>query len=419
MEKQYFYLQNEISNRLTEEARRAFLASMDVKKFKAGERMITRGEKGDKMYILQEGVSNVNVDTENDTYQETHQIVSLKPGDLFGEMALVTGEPRIANVDAETDVVALEIGAEKFDALCDEHFSFREILTKIVQEKIYSSIFREEGETGKYNIKDILGKGDISAVYKGVHRHLNRFVAIKVLHHNIAMNHDFFNKFKDEAMKIVRLIHNNIVKVYDITYLYRTIFIFMEYLEGDSLKNSLNRMPQQPLNRVIDILLQICSGLAHAHGQGILHQNLKPTNIFILPNDQVKLIDFGLAYPSGSTDASLGVGLAYMSPEQIAGKRLDERSDIYTLGITAFEMITGQRPFIVDDVDKFLEIQATQDIPDPRSLRPDLPEELCRFVIQATQKNPEKRYQKISEIINDLHPLTGRKDIIDYKKLNV
>lgn len=403
MGKNDFILQKEISDGLTQEARKTFLTSMEEKRFKAGERLITRGEKGDKLFIIQDGTCTVIVEKDGKAYP----IVSLKPGDLAGEMALITGEPRTAHVDAETDVVVAEISREKFDAVCEEHPSLREILSKIVQENIFSSIFKEQREVGKYNIQDILGKGGMSTVYKGVHRYINMPVVIKVLRHDMAMNPDFYNKFKEDAMKIVQLNHENIVTVFDIAGLYRTIFIFREYLEGEPLHKILDKTPQQPLNRVVEFLLQICSGLACSHEQGLIHQGIKPTNIFILPKDQVKLIDFGLAFPRGSIDVSLGERVQYMSPEQIEGERLDERTDIYSLGITAFEMITGQRPFPDHDVDKFMDLHATQEIPDPCSLRPDLPDELCRFIIQATQKSPDKRYQNVSEIINDLKPLAG------------
>ena len=411
MEKHDFILQKKISDGLTQEARKAFLTSMAIKRFKAGERLITRGEKGDKLYIIQEGVCNVSVEEDGNAYQ----IISLKPGELAGEMAIITGEPRTAHVDAETDVVVLEIGREKFDLICEEHPSLREILTKIVQENIYSSIFREQREVGKYNIQNILGKGSLSTVYKGVHRYLNMPVAIKVLQHDMAMDPDFFNKFKEDSVKIVQLNHDNIVKIYDIANLYRTIFIFMEYLEGDSLDNILDRTPQQPLNRVIEILLQICSGLAYSHERGLLHLDIKPANIFVLTDDQVKLNDFGLSFPKGSIGTSLAKTVQYMSPEQIAGERLDEQTDIYSLGIIAFEMITGRKPFPDEDIDKLLERLATQEIPDPRSLCPDLPDELCRFVIRATQKNPAKRYRNFLEIISDLKRLTEKKDITDYR----
>ena len=401
MEKQDFILRKEISEGLTEEALKIFSASMEVKRFKAGERLITRGEKGDRLYVIQEGTCSVIIEKDGKAYP----IVTLKSGDFAGEMALITGEPRTAHVDAETDVVVAEISREKFDAVCEELPSLREILSKIVQENIFSSIIEEQREVGKYNIQDILGTGGMSTVYKGVHRYINMPVTIKVLRHDMAMDPDFFDKFKEDAVKVVQLNHENIVTVFDIAGLYRTIFIFREFLEGEPLHKILDKTPQQPLNRVIELLLKICSVLDNSHEQGIIHQGVKPTNIFIQPNDQVKLIDFGLAFPRGAIDASLGKTMQYMSPEQIEGDRIDERTDIYSLGITAFEMITGQRPFPDDDMDKFLEMHSTQEIPDPRSLRPDLPDEFCRFVIQASQKNPDNRYGNVTEIINDLKPL--------------
>ncbi len=399
-----FKLRKEIREGLSEEALKTLFASMEKTRFKPGERLITRGDKGDKLFIIQEGTCSVIIEKDG----KALQIVSLKPGDLAGEMALITGEPRTAHVDAETDVVVLEISREKFDAVCDDQPAMHEVLSKIIQENIYSSIFMEQREVGKYTIQELLGKGNFSSVYKGVYRHIDMPVAVKMLGHEIAMNPAFIDKFKEDAVKIVQLNHDNIVTVFDIVGLYRTIFIFREYLEGEPLHKILDKTPQQPLNRVIEFLLQICSGLAHSHKHGLIHQGIKPTNIFILPNDQVKLIDFGLAFPSGAMDASLGETVQYMAPEQIEGGRPDERTDIYSLGITAFEMITGQRPFQDDDINKSLEMHATQEIPDPSSLRPDLPDALCRVVIQASQKSPDKRYQSVSEIASDLNPLRGK-----------
>jgi CRP-like cAMP-binding protein len=162
MEKHDFILRKEISDSLTKEARKTFLTSMDLKRFKAGERLITRREKGDKLYIIQEGQCNVNIEEDGKAYQ----IALLKPGELAGEMAIITGEPRTANVDAETEVVVLEIGKEKFDVICDAHPSLRKIITKIVQENIYSSIFRQQKEVGKYNMQNIIGKGKLSNSYR-------------------------------------------------------------------------------------------------------------------------------------------------------------------------------------------------------------------------------------------------------------
>jgi serine/threonine protein kinase len=400
MGKQDLIITDEIGECLTQEARETLFASMEEKRFKAGERLITRGEKGDKLFIIQDGTCRVIIEKDGEAYP----IVLLKPGELAGEMALITGEPRTAHVDAETDVVVAEISREKFDSVCEVHPSLREILSKIVQENIFSSIFREQREVGKYSIQDILRKGGMSTDYKGVHRYLNMPVVIKVLRNDIVMDPDFFDKFKEDAVKIVQLNHENIVAVFDIASLYRTIFIFREYLEGELLQTIMDRAPQQPLtlNRVIDLLQQICSGLVHAHEKGLIHKGINPHNILILPNDRVKLIDFGLAFPKGEINVSLGERIKYMSPEQIKGDPLDERTDIYSLGILAFEMITGQKPFENHDVDKFFDMHAAQELPDPRSLSPDLPDGLYRLIIKATQKSPGNRYQNISEIIRAL-----------------
>ncbi len=399
-----FNLRQEIREGLSEEALKTLFTSMKETRFKAGERLITRGDKGDKLFIIQAGTCSVIIEKDG----KALPIVSLKSGDLAGEMALITGDPRTAHVDAETDVVVLEISREKFDAVCDAHPVMHAVLSKIVQENIYSSIFREHREVGKYTILELLEKGNFSNVYKGVYRHIDMPVAIKVLGHEVAMNSDFLDKFKEDAMKILQMNHENLVTVFDIAGLYRTVFIFMEYLEGESLSSILDKKPQLPLDRAVEILLQACSGLAASHEHGLIHNQLKPTNIFVLQNDQVKLIDFGLAPPGGFIDASLGENVLYMSPEQINGERPDERSDIYSLGITAFEMITGQRPFSENDIDKFLETHTTREIPDPCSLRQDLPDELCRVVIKACQKSPDKRYQNVADIIKDLKPLKGK-----------
>jgi len=402
-----FILRKDIREGLSEKALKTLFTSMEKTSFMAGERLITRGEKGDRLFIVQEGTCRVIIEKDGTDLP----IVSLNPGDLAGEMALITGEPRTAHVDAETDVVVLEISREKFDVACDDHPAMHEILSKIIEENIYSSIFREQREVGKYTIQKLLRKGKFSNVYKGVYRHINMPVAVKMLGHEITMNPDFLNNFKADAVKILQMNHENLVTVFDIVGLYRTIFIFMEYLEGESLSSLLNRMPQPPLDVAVEILLQTCSGLAVSHDHGLIHKQMDPSNIFVMPGNQVKLIDFGLAPPVGATEASLGKRVFYMSSEQINKECPDERSDIYSLGITAFEMLTGQRPFLDDDINKFWETHATWEIPDPRSLRPDLPDELCRIVIKASQKSPDKRYKNVSEIINDLKHIKGDLDI--------
>jgi serine/threonine protein kinase len=236
-------------------------------------------------------------------------------------------------------------------------------------------------------------------------------VAIKMLKHDMAMDPIFSEKFRKEAKTIAQLNHQNIVKVYDIEELYRTIFIIMEYLDGVPLDHILERIQRLPLSRALDILMQTCAGLAYAHEHGIVHQDIKPANIFVQPDDQVKIVDFGLACSPGDIDCSLRGTIFYASPEAIDGEPVDERADIYALGITAFEMITGHRPFPEDNITKMINSRLNDDIPDPRTFIPDLPDELYKFIIRATQRNPADRYKNISQPLLDLEPLAGKLNV--------
>lgn len=223
------------------------------------------------------------------------------------------------------------------------------------------------------------------------------------------MNQDFLAAFRNEANIIAQLNHPNIIRVYDIEELYQTIFIIMEYLDGAPLKYVLKNM-KLSLLQVVDFTLQICFGLGYAHKKGIIHQDINPQNIFILSDGQVKIFDFGLACFRGCVDTNfLFPGtISYISPEQIKGDPVDERTDIYSLGITVYEMITGQVPFAGDDMGTLINAHLHEDIPDIHSTMHDLPEELYTFLSRATQKEPSARYQTVSEILYELHPLAEK-----------
>ena len=399
-----FFMDTQLFSAISDEAKCPLLNCMTPIRFRKGQRVIRQGDEGDTFYIVQEGSCVAHVEKDG----REHPIARLRAGDIIGEIALLTGEPRTAHVDAETNVKLWSMSRAQFDALCKERPDLRSFLGELVSDRLSSERLTAEKTVGKYVVNEIIGRGGWSIVYRGTHSSLNMPVAIKMLKHDMAMDSEFSEKFRYEAKTIAHLNHENIVKVYDIEELYRTIFIIMEYLEGVPLDSILEKMPRLPLSKVLDIVLQVCAGLEYAHGQGIVHQDIKPGNIFIQSNNRAKIVDFGLACPPGTIDCELPGTVFYMSPEQIEGLPMDERTDIYSLGITAFEMITGQRPFPEDDIMRLMDSDARKDVPDPRTLVPDLPDELYDFIVCATQPDPAGRYKNISQALYDLKPLAEK-----------
>ncbi|MBM3302431.1 MAG: serine/threonine protein kinase, partial [Deltaproteobacteria bacterium] len=268
--------------------------------------------------------------------------------------------------------------------------------------------FTADRTIAKYVITDVIGRGGWSVVYRGMHMSLNMPVAIKMLRHHMAMEADFLGKFRNEARTIASLNHQNLVKVYDIEQLYRTVFIIMELLDGASVQDMLRTAPRLPVDQAVDILLQTCAGLGYAHQQGIVHGDVKPGNIFIQKNRIAKILDFGVACSTGTKADRLMGTPKYFSPEQIRMKAIDHRSDIYSLGLAAFRMVTGQEAFFDMDVATLCQMHLYEDTPDPRSLVPDLPDELVNIISKATQKGPAERYQEIEEMADDLQRLARR-----------
>jgi serine/threonine protein kinase len=386
------------------EAKCPLLNYMTPQRVPTGTRFISQGDRGDTFYIIQEGTCVVNVE-KNGT---KHWITRLRGGDIVGEIALLTGEPRTANVDAETDMILWSLTREQFDSICSKYTDLLDFLTELVTHRFTTEKVTASRTIGKYLINELIGRGGWSLVYKGMHKSLNMPVAIKMLKHDMAMNVEFAEKFQNEARVVALLNHDNIVKVYDIEELYRTVFIIMEYLEGVPLDRVLHTMPRLPTFKVLDILLQVCNGLTYAHEQGIVHQDIKPGNVFIQSDGRAKIVDFGLSCPPGTVDCGLPGTVYYMSPEQIKGDSVDERTDIYSLGIMAYEMTTGQRPYPEDNIVKLMELHVIEDIPDPRSLVPDLPDELHYFIKRATRRDPAARFKSTWEIIRDLQPFADK-----------
>jgi CRP-like cAMP-binding protein len=397
-----FFRRIDLLKRLHRDAVCPVLNHIRLRSVPAGERFITQGEEGDAFYVIQRGSCAINVEKNG----EVHRVATRREGDILGEMALLTGEPRSAHVDAETDMALWRMGQDDFERLMAEFPELRGFLTEIVADRFATSRVTAERSMGKYLITDIIGRGGYSIVYKGLHTLLNMPVVVKMLNHDMAMDPQFRSGFEKEARTIAQFNHENIVKVYDIEQRFQTVFIIMEHLDGRTLRQLLQQMQRLPARQALRYLLQVCAGLRYAHTQGIVHQDIKPGNIFVLPGERVKILDFGLAAPCGTESAMTGTPY-YMAPEQVECLPIDERADIYALGITAYEMLSGRRPFPEEDPHAVMDMHVEKDVPDPADAVPGLPEGLRRFIRNACARDPEQRYRNIEAVEAELRPLAA------------
>ena len=266
---------------------------------------------------------------------------------------------------------------------------------------------------GHYDIVEELGRGGMGVVYKGYESSLGRYVAIKVL--SAAMAHDkvFVERFLREARAMATLNDAHIIQIYFIGQDEDQTFFVMEYIDGESLSTCLKREIRLVPGDALKILLHASQGLASAHAQGVIHRDIKPGNIMITSRGQVKVADFGIALANHDASAKLTntgafVGTpGYLSPEVCLGKSVDQRSDIFALGIVLFEMLSGRMPFQDDSPLKLMLDVVQAETPDIRELNPDVDEEIARILYKMLAKDPADRYQSCDELNNDLkkHPL--------------
>ncbi|MBL0712653.1 MAG: protein kinase [Desulfosarcina sp.] len=370
-------------------------------RFRLGERLFNQGEAGGCLYLIQSGISAFLVEKDG----RTHRVSCFQSGDVCGAMSVLTGEPRRGHAEAESDMVVWQLECRDFERVAARHPELRIFLTDLVTQRLESWSYTGDRTVGKYTIKYRIGTGGWGIVYHGYHNALGMPVAIKMLKHDMAMDPLFLETFRREAQTIARLNHHNIVQIFDIDEVYQTIFIIMEYLEGESLRTVLNKQGKLAGPETVNYLSQIVRGLEYAHGHGIIHRDIKPENIFLLPDGRIKILDFGLAAAPGEEDMALDTTIFYAPPEQIEGEPEDARSDIYALGIMAFEMLHGKRPFPENDIGRLMDIHCKQEIPDPAKYVPDLPEELRRFIVKCCRIDPAQRYGSAREALEDLDQL--------------
>ena len=260
--------------------------------------------------------------------------------------------------------------------------------------------------SGRYELLEKIGDGGMAVVYKGKDKLLNRFIAVKILRPEFTKDATFVENFKRESQAAAGLSHPNIVGVYDVGREGNINYIVMELIEGDTLNKIIEKEAPMDYRKVIDISKQVASALRIAHKNKIIHRDVKPHNIMVTNDGVVKLADFGIA--RAVNDATLSTGskivgsVHYFSPEQARGNYVDERSDIYSLGIVMYEMLTGKVPFDGDNPVTVALKHINEEITPPRELEPSIPPALERIVMKATSKFQTNRYANADELIQDL-----------------
>lgn len=275
---------------------------------------------------------------------------------------------------------------------------------------------------GRYEITELIGIGGMADVYKATDIIDDKVVAVKILKNEFSGNEEFLRRFRNESKAIAVLSHPNIVKIYDVGFSEKIQFIVMEYIDGITLKEFIEQQGILKWKDAVHFTIQILRALQHAHDRGIVHRDIKPQNIMLFPDGTIKVMDFGIARfarEEGKTISDKAIGsVHYISPEQARGDVTDEKSDIYSVGIMMYEMLTGQKPFDGENPVAIAVMHMENEVKPLREINSTIPEGLAEIVMRAIQKDASKRYQSASEMIKDIEQFKKNPSIVfEYKYL--
>ncbi|HBW12443.1 MAG TPA: Stk1 family PASTA domain-containing Ser/Thr kinase [Proteiniclasticum sp.] len=274
----------------------------------------------------------------------------------------------------------------------------------------------------RYEITEKIAQGGMSVVYKALDLNLNRYDAVKVLKPEFSSNKDILDKFKQEANAVAFLSHPNIVNIYNVGSEDQIHYIVMEYVKGKTLKEVIKAQGKLSVEETLNYSYQIARALESAHNSNIIHRDIKPQNIMLTKDGLIKVTDFGIAKHSDSvtiTNSGKIIGSAhYFSPEQARGNMTDGRSDIYSLGIVMYEMVTGQVPFDAESPITIALKHMQEPLPSPRALNPSVSAGLEKVILKATEKNPIDRYQRIEDMMMDLRALMNGERLESKENIN-
>jgi serine/threonine protein kinase/Tfp pilus assembly protein PilF len=291
--------------------------------------------------------------------------------------------------------------AEPLPGLNDVSSSLTKTIEAPKEELTTGSVF-----AGRYQIIEELGRGGMGRVYRVLDKKLNEEVALKLIKPEISLDKKTVQRFSNELKIARKVVHKNVARMFDLNEEKGAHYITMEYVRGEDLKKLIRKIGRLSPAQVLPIARQVCEGLSEAHREGIVHRDLKPQNIMVNEEGDARIMDFGIARSverKGITGAGVMIGTPeYMSPEQVEGKDVDQRSDIYSLGVILYEMVTGQVPFEGDTIFAVGVKHKSEEPQNPKEINPQIPEDLSRVILRCLEKNRENRYQSAGELRSEL-----------------
>ena len=269
---------------------------------------------------------------------------------------------------------------------------------------------------GRYEVHELLGVGGMAYVYRAYDKIESRWVAIKILKEELSNNSDFLRRFRNESKAIAVLSHPNIVKVYDVSFGDRIQYIVMEFIDGITLKQYIEQQGEIKWREALYFTVQILRALQHAHEKGIIHRDIKPQNIMLLEDGTIKVTDFGIARFSQAetqtmTDKAIG-SVHYIAPEQARGGYINDKADIYSVGVMLYEMLTGQLPFVADNAVSVAIMQMQAEPTPPTRINPAIPKGLEEITMHAMEKNPAQRFPSAADMLEDVERFRRNPEIV-------
>jgi CRP-like cAMP-binding protein len=381
------------------------LALTQVLEYDAGEQLIRQGDPGDHLLVILTGSAQAFVHYAS---SDGTTVGSFGPGDVVGEIGLLTGEPRTADVVARTPVRALRLAVADFWAIANTHPEVRMVLTNVVANRLGKSTY--DGLGGKdihgYRVVRCVGRGGMGIVYEATRVGSSETVALKMLNHRLLYRSGALQRFRREASVLQTLQHRAIARLHDCFSAYGTEFLVMEFCDGATLKIALGRGQGLDEPAVRCLVGQLALALRYVHARGFIHRDLKPSNVIVSPTGEVKLLDFGLVKPnhapqtqmepdastvSATDSGDMGGTPQYMAPEQFGKKPVDGRVDIYGLACVAYEALSGRPVVQSSDLLATIQEKLAFVLPPASTIGRGVTEEMYQFLERGLDPRPENR----------------------------